>query len=79
MYVPLYGGVLVSLVYVARVWMAHIDRQQSHLVQPGPISTAVNCMAYVPVSWHPDMFLSEQCGSKIAVIFFCQCIKFLQR
>jgi len=28
----------------------------SHIVQPGPLSRAVNGSASVPVSWHPGMF-----------------------
>jgi len=46
--------------------MCHTDRRQSHLVQPGPLSTVINCPASVPVSYRHGIFQSDRCSSFFA-------------
>jgi len=64
---------LVPLVHVASMWMGHIDRRQSHLVQPSPRSMTINCLVSVSVSWCPGVILVKMVqlhSAKFAVITY---------
>jgi len=41
---------------LAGAWMVHIDGRRSHLVQPSPLTTVINCLVFVSVPQRPGIF-----------------------